>query len=228
MNNPIIERIKKYLTIKSLSLREFERICGLGNGVIGRLSQSTKQSTLNKISSKSDLNVDWLLSGEGPMLKDEIKELSDNEMITFRNALNDGRVEMVPVIHIDSVGGIHSTNEIMSPEYIERYIPMTDARKGDVIIRQTGSSMSPAIPSGAYLLIREVEGWYEYIGYGDVFVLLLNDGRRITKEIRRYDENPKEYFWCVSYNPEVADEELPRAMVVRVWKVIKVLIDKGW
>ena len=88
--------------------------------------------------------------------------------------------------------------------------------------------MYPTIPSGAALLIREVVDWREYFGYGNIYVLWLRDGRRITKEVRRYDADPKNYVWCVSYNPDVADEELPRSMIRGVWKVIKYIADFGW
>ena len=107
-------------------------------------------------------------------------------------------------------------------------LPFTEARTGDVAILQSGTSMLPTIPPGSVLLIREVVDWKEYFGYGGLFVLLLKDGRRITKEIRRYDEDARNYVWCVSYNPEVADEELPKSMIREVWKVIKFQADFGW
>ena len=84
------------------------------------------------------------------------------------------------------------------------------------------------IPAGSALLIREVPDWQEYFGYGNIFVIWLKDGRRITKEVRRYDPDPKKYVWCISYNPDVADEELPRSMIRGVWKVIKYIADFGW
>lgn len=224
MDSPIVERIKEYLAFKSLSIREFERICGLGNGVLGRLSQSTKPSTFKKISSNSDLNVEWLLTGEGDMLNDTscaTEAVSDTS--------EDGNYRLVDLINIDSVGGMHSENAITpSEQYIIGRIPFTEAREGDVAILQSGKSMYPTIPSGSALLIREVVDWQEYFGYGGIFVLWLKDGRRITKEVRRYDPDPKNYVWCVSYNPDVADEELPKAMIRGVWKVVKYIADFGW
>ncbi len=143
--------------------------------------------------------------------------------------LEDGTFKMVPLINIDSVGGIHSENTISASEqYTLRMLPFTEARTGDVAILQSGTSMLPTIPPGSVLLIREVVDWKEYFGYGGLFVLLLKDGRRITKEIRRYDEDARNYVWCVSYNPEVADEELPKSMIREVWKVIKFQADFGW
>ena len=43
--------------------------------------------------------------------------------------------------------------------------------------------MIPTIPPGSLMLIREVANWREYFGYGNIFVIVLKDGRRITKEM---------------------------------------------
>lgn len=193
------------------------------------VSRGAGKSVLNKILAKfPDINANWLLTGEGEMfMKPPLEHegiLPQNESIT-----NDVNYKLVPVIHIDSVGGIHSNNEIEGePQFIEGYVPFVNAKDDDRAIYQSGNSMIPTVPPGSLMQIREVPRWREYFGYGNIFVIELTDGRRITKEINRYDENPKEYVWCHSHNPEVADEELPKSMIVSVWKVIKILTDKGW
>lgn len=148
---------------------------------------------------------------------------NDNERIGVNYRL-------VPVVHIDSVGGIHSNNEVTQSEqqFIEGYVPFVNAKEGDKAIFQTGNSMIPTCPPGSLLQVREVPNWKEYFGYGNIFVIELTDGRRITKEVNRFDENPREYVWCKSHNPDVADEELPKSLIRSVWKVIKILTDKGW
>lgn len=141
----------------------------------------------------------------------------------------DSSYKLVPVIHIDSVGGMHSDNDIAGePQYIEGYVPFVNAQEDDKAIYQSGDSMIPTIPPGSLMQIREVRNWREYFGYGNIFVIELTDGRRITKEVSRYSENPKDYIWCISHNPGVPDEELPKSMIASVWKVIKVLTNKGW
>ena len=138
-------------------------------------------------------------------------------------------VRQIPLIHIDSVGGVHSPNALAASEqYVERLVPFPDARPGDVAILQSGNSMAPTIPAGAILQIRRVEGWREYFGYGNDFVLWLDDDRRITKQVLKYAPDPQNYVTCHSYNPEAGDEELPKSMIVEVWKVVNVLINKGW
>lgn len=172
----------------------------------------------------------WLLADEGEMcngIPDSVEEISENNIIT--PYFKERSLTYVPVVHLDSVGGMHSENQITAGEqYFERLIPFEEAREGDIAIYQSGDSMSPSIPSGSLLLLRKVEDWKEYIGYGNVFVLWLRDDRRITKMVTRYDEDPKNYVWCVSYNPNVPDEELPRKMIREVWKVVKFQTNLGW
>lgn len=214
-----------------LTNKDFEIACGLSNGAAAKLSENSRKTTFDRIVEKTDLNINWLLYGEGEMLKPTglADEEEDDDSNLEEQLEPSGDFRMVPLINIDSVGGIHSSNAIdPSEQYVIKMMPFTEARNGDVAILQTGNSMYPTIPPGSALLIREVVGWREYFGYGNIYVLWLRDGRRITKEVRRYDADPKNYVWCVSYNPDVADEELPRSMIIGVWKVIKYIADFGW
>lgn len=234
MTNLIQNRLNEYLKVKSLTNKDFELMCGLSNGAAAKLSEKSRKTTFDRLVERSDLNVDWLLTGEGEMLSpnglaDEVENFSKEELRIVSDSLRDGRFRMVPLINIDSVGGVHSSNIVdPSEQYVIKMMPFTEAREGDVAILQSGNSMYPTIPSGSALLIRKVEDWREYFGYGNIYVLWLRDGRRITKEVRRYDPDPKNYVWCVSYNPDVADEELPCSMIQGVWKVIKYVADFGW
>ena len=166
-----------------------------------------------------------MIDGKGEML------LKNDSTVFQKEIVEKGgnNYKLVPLVHIDSVGGMQSNNSITDePQYIEGYIPFVNAKDDDRAIIQSGTSMIPTIPPGSFMQLREVENWREYFGYGNIFVIELKDGRRITKEVRRYDENPKDYVLCVSHNPDVAPEELPKSMIASVWKVIKILTDKGW
>lgn len=231
------ERIIEFIKAIGISVNGFERSCGLS---VGYLRQLRKEPSREKIKSIiiafPQLNEQWLLTGEGEMLKgedaayrNEIEELTPEEIQDLRKHLRDGTCRFVPLVNIDSVGGIWSQNEITpSEQYTIRSIPFPDARPDDVAILQSGDSMSPTIPPGAILQIRQVVDWQEYFGYGNVFVLWLKDDRRITKQVLKYGPDPKTYVTCHSYNPDAADEELPRSMIKQVWKVVNVLINKGW
>lgn len=66
----IQDRLKSYLDYKELTYKQFESICGLGNGTAARISDKTRETLLNRISiGCPDLNTSWLMTGEGDMLR---------------------------------------------------------------------------------------------------------------------------------------------------------------
>lgn len=235
-----IEVMSKLLKYSELNRKEFSQKVGIKNPQwIADVMNANKKVGISKDKAERicrafpEINEAWLLTGEGAMLKggvrNEVEDLSSEEMSGISDGLKNGHFRLVPLINIDSVGGIHSGNSIdISEQYVIKMLPFADALPDDVAILQSGNSMYPTIPAGSALLIREVKDWREYFGYGGIFVLLLKDGRRITKEVRRYEEDPKNYVWCVSYNPDVADEELPKSLITGVWKVVKYIADFGW
>ena len=236
-NETIKERLILFIRHLNIGQGKFETRCGLANGYVNNIRRSITPEKLQQIARRyPELNAGWLMTGEGEMLRsrspdcgDEAGDLTPSERQMIAEGLRDGRFRMVPLINIDSVGGILSENEITpSEQYIIRMMPFTEARDGDLAILESGSSMYPTIPPGSVLLIREVVDWQEYFGYGGLFVLCLKDGRRVTKVVLRHDTMPKKYVVCHSYNPDVADEELPRSMIRGVWKVIKYVTDFGW
>lgn len=232
------ERLLQFISYKNLDIAVFERSVGLSNGAVHKMGDGTRSRTIDKISEVfSDLNVSWLKTGVGEMLltPEKDKKVISTSQFSVSAPNQKGMpiinvdYKLIPIMHIDSVGGMHSPNSItQEPQYIEGYAPFTDARDGDICIIQSGNSMTPTCPAGSLLLLRQVVDWREFFGYGNIFVIELEDGRRLTKEVIRYDENPKDYIWCVSHNPNVQNEELPKSIIRSVWKVIKIQIDKGW
>ena len=226
MKEDLIERIKAIMDHYKLSQNEFAKRIGVRQPNLSAILKGERAcgtGILNKILLSFDINKEWLIDGDGEMIKS-----TQNDPKAAFSAMNKDQL-LIPLVNIDSVGGIHSSNSLATSEqYVERMIPFPDARQGDVAILQSGNSMSPTIPAGAIMQIRRVDNWMEYFGYGNDFVLWLSDDRRITKQVLKYEPDPANYVTCHSYNPESADEELPKSMIKEVWKVVNVLINKGW
>lgn len=71
------ERIRDFISYKSLTPKQFEQISGLSNGAFAKLSDNTRQSTIDRISTAfPELNINWLLTGEGDMTK-PIQQVGD-------------------------------------------------------------------------------------------------------------------------------------------------------
>ena len=218
------ERFIEYLKIKGIGQTSFEESAGLSRGAISQKSGFSANSIEKIAIACPDLNLDWLITGNGEMLKSEASTISTPP--NNNNAIN---YKLVPLLNLDAVGGIHSPNVVLGDrEYADQLIPFTDALEGDVALTVSGESMSPTCPPGSRVLIRQIPQWREYFGYGNIFVLLLTDGRRILKEVQKYPEDSKNYILCKSHNDKYPEEELPKSMIASVWKVIKILKERGW
>ena len=215
------ERIKELVRYSGLTIPKFANYVGFKTPqavrelVKGNTKTLSDAAIIKILKAYPEISNDWLLTGEGKMLGENTAKAAENASRGSHEravaAKNKGKVTCVPLIHIDSVGGVHSSNALESSEqYVEGMIPFPNARPGDVAILQSGNSMAPTIPAGAVMQIRRVANWQEYFGYGGDFVLWLTDERRITKQVLKYESDPKNYVTCHSYNPESADEELPK------------------
>lgn len=69
------ERLKIYAKSQEKSVRAFEVACGLTVGYINAIRVSIQPDKIQSIASRyPSLNIDWLLTGEGEMTKNELSE----------------------------------------------------------------------------------------------------------------------------------------------------------
>lgn len=213
--------IKNIRESLGLTQSEFSKRLGVSTQTIsnwengGKIPQS-KYDSIRRLSTSAQIDQGGFI------------DVPDSEVLNT-NPKPGEDIIWVPLINIDSVGGLSRNNDLTwRDQHIVRHIPFVDARPNDVAIYQSGDSMSPGMPAGSILHIRQVIDWQEYFGYGNTFVLWLKDDRRITKQVNKYKPDPKNYVTCHSFNPNYEDEELPKKFIRQVWKVITVLSDKGW
>lgn len=226
MENAINKRVIELIRYLDISGNEFAKRIGIPqttfSNIINRdsdLKASIIESIINQF---GDISLEWLITGKGPMLKSE-------SSIIPRHNDNSVSYKLVPLLNLDAVGGMHSLNTVSDGlEYTETLIPFTDAQEGDIALIVSGNSMDPTCPAGSKILLREVKNWREYFGFGNIFVIQLIDDRRILKEVRKYPEDSKNYILCKSHNDKYPEEELPKSMIKSVWKVIKILNERGW
>lgn len=70
-------RILEYLDYKSISKYECYQKTGITNGVLSKKEGLSEDNLLRFISYYSDVNIDWLLTGKGEMLKKDEKKLEN-------------------------------------------------------------------------------------------------------------------------------------------------------
>jgi len=91
------ERLKEYISFKNISEREFCRTINVVGTFINNIKSSVHPDKLHRITVQfPDLNIEWLLTGEGDMLKgtnvQKIKEVKENR--GFVGQMSGGSVDI--------------------------------------------------------------------------------------------------------------------------------------
>ncbi len=204
------DRLLEFISSEKIAVSEFERRAGLSNGYVSKERRAISNDKIPYISKAfPQLNLKWVNTGEGEMLNG----------VDNRIGGNGSEVIFVPVLNLDARGGF-STNEALEMECSVGLMPFSRniAREGDFVIQIYGDSMSPKYESGSMVLVRKIEMWREYIEFGATYVLELQDARRIIKNVHKgKDENS---FKLVSINPTYEPSDIPKSMVLQVFRVL--------
>lgn len=206
------ERLIQFLAYIGLGQSKFEEKVGLSRGMINKIGDNITIKSLNKIIAVyPELNINWLKTGEGEMLKGAkiATSICDGQQ-TYR---------VIPIYNLDAVGG-KVNGEVDIAEYKIGEMPFVDAKEGDICVPVSGKSMLPTYPAGTFVQLRVVERWKEYTELGQTYVLVLKDGRRLIKELRCSEEDKKNNFILFSHNPNFAPQEIPKELILRIYLVV--------
>lgn len=81
----IKERVSAFIKYKKLNNKQFEDICGLGNGFVSKIGYSIREPKIELISkSFPELNRDWLVRGVGEMLNNANPTPKYNEAVPIQ------------------------------------------------------------------------------------------------------------------------------------------------
>lgn len=82
------ERILQFIDYKGFSKNKFYKETGLSNGILDKKSGLTSES-IEKIYSKyPEINIEWLLTGKGEMLRTSSQNISQNGNTNVNNGHN--------------------------------------------------------------------------------------------------------------------------------------------
>lgn len=126
--------------------------------------------------------------------------------------------ELIPFFEIDFAAGNALTmldNNKATPDY---YMDVPEFA-GCTAFRAYSDSMERLIKSGSILFGTKVEEWNVHLEFGQIYGIVCNDGRRYLKYIRKFKENPKEYFSLFSENSSYDDFEIPINAIRNIWLI---------
>ena len=157
------------------------------------------------------LNPEWLLTGEGNMLKEH-----NNLPIAVKTYNPD---EGIPLIPTEAMGGVASGEVSVLELDCERYvIPMF--KGADFLIPVKGSSMIPKYNSGDIVACKKVPMQDIFFQWNKVYVLDTNQGA-IIKRVAKSEE--KDCVKIVSENPNYEPFDLHLSQIYSIAIVIGVV-----
>lgn len=184
------ERIYQYLDFKGFTPTAAERELGWGNGSLTKAKSITAERLKEFLLFYTDASSDWLLLGEGEMIKGKRFNVS---------------VKTLPRIpHDAAAGSLTDAVDGVTELECERLPVVAAFPKYDFTIRVTGRSMEPMYFSGdevACLRVNEAR----FLQWGRVHVLDTTQGI----VVKRIYENG-DTIRCVSFNPEFPDFCIPK------------------
>ena len=127
-NETLKSRLAIFLKYLNIGQAKFAQIVGVSKGFANNVGDSIRKENLDRISATyPELNIVWLLTGEGEMLKTDTMKATN----TAKQS-NDYR--LVPMYNLDARGGFGENDAVDVPEYIVDYIPFKDAKSEDICV----------------------------------------------------------------------------------------------
>lgn len=208
----IVQRIMNLVNDKAKSIRNFAFVIGMPERTINTYIKTGRTPSLEVIDAIlrtfPDVSAEWLIRGEGSMLKSEYNE--DKPKISYTTG--------VPYYNVDFIGGFDLVlnDQTINPEY---NIDFRIYNKADCWCNVTGHSMEPEISQGDIIALKELHDWKTYIPSGEIYALVTTEHRTIK---RVSPGKHKGYILLTPSNPspEYVAQEIPLSIVQRVYRVL--------
>lgn len=157
------------------------------------------------------INYDWLLTGEGSMLRSGEKP----EEIPSVNQSYKG----APYFNVDFLGGfdLMENDQTRAPDYYIDYKPYN--KEGVVWCNLTGHSMEPELSNGDVIALKEVNTPIQYLPAGEIYGIVTDDYRTV-KRVRLSHKEGFVRLIPSNKSEEYCEQEIPISMIRKVYAVL--------
>jgi phage repressor protein C with HTH and peptisase S24 domain len=190
------------------------------------------------LSTYPKISPEWLLTGKGPMLKDndeskdyhqqaDILSQESKPEISIYKLKTDyygvGR-QSIPLYEIEATAGLNTLFSSDSAQVPIDHISVPNAPKCDGALFVRGDSMHPLLKAGDIICYKTINS-IDNIIFGEIYILDLDDGDDqllVVKYVQKSDKGNK-YIKLVSENKYYADKDEP-IKNIRALGIIKLTI----
>ena len=242
METTVRQRLIEYLEYKGIGRNKFETIAGLSLGYITKLKNAPGADKLvNILSAAPDLNREWLLTGEGEMLKPDVRQVPQSEEATLITTNSHGVkfydkggaiMAKVPMMKFKAFGSPVDDWGEQQPDIEETETMMVEVdgvHQGNYILFEVDND---SMDDGTYLsfrrgdkvLVRELDrqDWAPRLRYTTwpFWVIATSNCIRL-KQIVNQDEDGNITLHSVNPSPEYTDFQLSLGDVTHLYNVVR-------
>ena len=224
--SPIKERILKFADTLDISKREFYKKTGISRGTLESSTGITEETLAKFIATFKELSLEWILTGEGPMLRSDLP--------AAHPATEPGAG--IPLIPINAMAGVFTGEQSVLELECERYVvpAFKDAefliteceryvvpafKDAEFLITVKGSSMIPKYYSGDIVACKRMP-LDTFFQWNKVYVLDTEQGPLIKRVKKGATDETLSIF---SDNPDYEPFELPRTKIYHIALVVGVI-----
>jgi len=246
----IKKRILQYIDNQGLTKYKFYQDSGITRGVLDKDSGITEDNIAKFIAYAPDVNLSWLILGEGEMLNTKSEEKTNKKKVSINVSENDSIPKVqkkltneeiekgvpifytegssykesytgIPLIPIDAMAGFGEGDiQVMDYETSMYKVPEFEELRTDFMIRVKGSSMYPKYSSGDTVACKKLNISDIFFQWNKVYVLSTEQGA-IIKRVKKGSDD--EHILLVSENPSYEPFELHLSQIYAIAIVVGVI-----
>jgi len=209
----IKQNILLYLSRKDVSAYEFYNKSGVTRGILTQNNGISEDNLARFLAYAPDVNIEWLLTGKGDMLRRDQQAPLDNPTTTA------DQKEGIPLIPLSAMAGALTGERTVLEYECERYV-IPAFSGADFLMPVKGNSMMPTYISGDIVACQRVPMTDMFFQWNKPYVLDTSQGA-IIKRIKPGSD--KQHVLIVSDNKEYDSFELSYSDIYAVALVIGII-----
>ncbi len=223
--SPIKSRIIQFIDYKGIKKSDFFKLTGISASNFkakGAKSELGGEKIVKILSVFPELNPEWLVTGKGPMLRDEPARTPEQEQIQTFTRPTDKPVPVqdIPLYDMTGAAGLNLFDNAT------RQIPVDSIRiphipKADGAIFITGDSMYPILKSGDIVIFKKIQDIPQGIIWGEIYLIDAEIGglRHLMVKYLQKGSDPGQIV-LVSHNEHHQPMEIPVSSIRNIAKVL--------
>lgn len=236
----IKQNILLYLRIKGVSEYRFYKESGITRGILQQPNGISEENISRFLDYANDINIEWLLTGRGEMLKTNFIENNSSKAISSisnckndvktafsqgtrnENSVNHSKSQGIPLVSVKAVGGFAGKDFLISESDIEAYyvIPKFRNLNVDFMIEVVGDSMMPRLFPGDVIACSIVRN-SKIIQWNKTYLIATEDQGMIVKRLKKSTE--KDSLLAVSDNSDYDPFDIPLSDITGLARVVGVI-----